>query len=92
MPGAEDRDDAQLDVTLLPPLTLEQRQRQRKSFGNGVAQITIHGTRTLAEVERQHITDVLAACEGNISEAARQLGIYRSSLQRRLRKYMRQGL
>lgn len=43
-------------------------------------------TPSLARVEYDHITRVLEDCHGNISEAARRLGIYRSSLQRRLRK------
>src|SRR5262249_46042062 len=43
-------------------------------------------TPTLAEASGQHIARVLADCKGNISEAARRLGICRSSLQRRLRK------
>ena len=43
-------------------------------------------TPTLARVEWDHIARVLDDCHGNISEAARRLGIYRSSLQRRLRK------
>jgi len=30
---------------------------------------------------------VLYDCNGNVSEAARRLGIYRQSLQRKLRKY-----
>jgi two-component system response regulator RegA len=34
----------------------------------------------------EHISRVLADCKGNISQAAERLGIYRSSLQRRLRK------
>jgi two-component system, response regulator RegA len=33
-----------------------------------------------------HINRVMAACEGNISEAARRLGMHRRSLQRKLRK------
>ena len=45
-----------------------------------------HDTPTLARVEWDHIARVLDDCGGNISEAARRLGIYRSSLQRRLRK------
>ena len=44
-------------------------------------------TPTLARVEWDHIARVLEDCDGNISEAARRLGIYRSSLQRKLRKY-----
>jgi two-component system, response regulator RegA len=44
-------------------------------------------TPSLARVEYDHIIRVLEDCNGNISESARRLGIYRSSLQRRLRKY-----
>jgi two-component system response regulator RegA len=43
-------------------------------------------TPTLAQVEAEHIARVLDDCQGNVSEAARRLGIYRSSLQRKLRK------
>lgn len=43
-------------------------------------------TPTLHDVEVAHIARVLADCNHNISEAARRLGIYRSSLQRKLRK------
>jgi two-component system response regulator RegA len=43
-------------------------------------------TPTLAEAASQHVARVLSDCNGNISEAARRLGICRSSLQRRLRK------
>lgn len=42
---------------------------------------------TLARVEWEHIQRVLADCSGNISEAARALGIHRRSLQRKLTKY-----
>src|SRR5439155_22139806 len=41
---------------------------------------------TLAEAEFDHITRVLGECNGNISEAARRLGIHRRSLQRKLQK------
>lgn len=44
-------------------------------------------TPTLARAEWEHIMRVLSDCDGNVSAAARRLGIYRSSLQRRLRKY-----
>jgi two-component system response regulator RegA len=43
-------------------------------------------TPSLAQVEAEHIARVLSDCRGNVSEAARRLGIYRSSLQRKLRK------
>ncbi len=41
---------------------------------------------TLAETEWDHIHRVLADCGDNISEAARQLGIPRRTLQRKLKK------
>ncbi|HEY2747731.1 MAG TPA: response regulator [Polyangia bacterium] len=41
---------------------------------------------TLARAEFDHITRVLQECQGNISEAARRLGIHRRSLQRKLQK------
>ncbi len=37
--------------------------------------------------EREYLEFVLAECDGNISQAARRLGLYRQSLQRKLRKY-----
>ena len=41
---------------------------------------------SLARAEWEHIHRVLSDCNGNISEAARRLGIHRRSLQRKLRK------
>lgn len=42
---------------------------------------------SLARAEWEHINRVLADCGGNISEAARRLGLHRRSLQRKLSKY-----
>ena len=42
---------------------------------------------SLARTEWEHINRVLADAAGNISEAARRLGIHRRSLQRKLQKY-----
>jgi two-component system response regulator RegA len=42
---------------------------------------------SLARVEWEHINRVLADAGGNISEAARRLGLHRRSLQRKLGKY-----
>jgi len=42
---------------------------------------------SLARVEWEHINRVLADSGGNISEAARRLGLHRRSLQRKLAKY-----
>ncbi len=41
---------------------------------------------SLARVEWEHIQRVLAECGGNLSQAARLLGIHRRSLQRKLAK------
>lgn len=38
----------------------------------------------LDELEREHLQRVLTDCNGNISEAARRLGMHRRSLQRKL--------
>lgn len=42
---------------------------------------------SLDHVEREHILKVLAAADGNKSEAARRLGISRKTLERKLRSY-----
>ncbi len=62
------------------------------AFARGGAPIADHApvdvaAPSLARVEWEHIQRVLADCSGNISEAARRLGIHRRSLQRKLRKY-----
>jgi len=44
-------------------------------------------TPTLARVEWEHINRVLADSGGNVSKAARILGIHRRSLQRKLSKF-----
>jgi two-component system, response regulator RegA len=43
-------------------------------------------TPSLARVEWEHIQRVLQDCDGNVSQAARVLGIHRRSLQRKLAK------
>jgi len=42
---------------------------------------------SLARAEWEHIQRVLVECDGNVSEAARRLGVHRRSLQRKLQKY-----
>lgn len=44
-------------------------------------------TPSLARVEWEHIQRVLSDCEGNVSEAARRLGVHRRSLQRKLARF-----
>ncbi len=48
-------------------------------------------TPSLARAEWEHINRVLADCDGNVSEAARRLGLHRRSLQRKLQKYPPRG-
>lgn len=57
--------------------------------GEGLAREDASGasSQTLARREREYIEWVLAECNGNISRAARQLGLHRQSLQRKLRKF-----
>ena len=45
------------------------------------------GPLTLGEVERRHIESVLQAVEGNRQEAARILGIDRTTLYRKLQRF-----
>jgi two-component system, response regulator RegA len=57
--------------------------------GAGVAAGGVTGqgtTPSLARVEWEHIQRILSDCNGNISQAARMLGIHRRSLQRKLSK------
>ncbi len=44
-------------------------------------------TQSLSEVEHGHIDFVLTKNEGNISKTAKELGLHRQSLQRKLKKY-----
>lgn len=48
---------------------------------------TLHSA--LEGYEKQVITEVLAACNGNVSKAAERLGLHRSALYRKLEKYRR---
>ena len=41
---------------------------------------------TLARAEWEHLSRILADCGGNVSEAARRLGITRRTLQLKLKK------
>jgi DNA-binding NtrC family response regulator len=43
--------------------------------------------KTLAEMERAHIFDVLKCCDGNRVQAAKMLGIDRVSLWRKVKSY-----
>ena len=68
--------------------------REGESGGSGDAAAAGHAPAehgapeipSLARVEWEHIQRVLFDCEGNISMAARRLGLHRRSLQRKLAK------
>ncbi|MED5374660.1 MAG: response regulator [Myxococcota bacterium] len=55
------------------------------AFTEGRGQTEVHAP-TLARAEWEHIQRVLDECEGNISQAARVLGLHRRTLQRKLSK------
>lgn len=58
------------------------------SPNSGDEQIPLLETKpTLARQEREYIESVLTECDGNISMAAKVLGLHRQSLQRKLRKF-----
>jgi two-component system, response regulator RegA len=59
----------------------------RAEGSKGEAPPAADATPTLARVEWEHINRVLTDCAGNVSQAARVLGIHRRSLQRKLSKY-----
>lgn len=70
------------DAVLAKPITLAELLRR---VGESVPEVEAE-TPSLAAVEAEHIARVLWDCGGNVSEAARRLGIFRSTLQRKLRK------
>jgi two-component system, response regulator RegA len=58
-----------------------------KNNGHGQEAAESASVPSLARVEWEHIQRILTDCGGNISKAARVLGIHRRSLQRKLNKY-----
>ncbi|MGK6314152.1 sigma-54-dependent transcriptional regulator [Neorhizobium sp. DT-125] len=54
------------------------------SFGASIAGKAKSGSAVLADVERHHILNVLAGCNGQRDEAARLLGISRKTIDRKL--------
>lgn len=57
--------------------------------GGGATSVDALKPMSLDRVEWEHINRVLVDCGGNVSEAARLLGLHRRSLQRKLAKYPR---
>lgn len=71
------------DLVMAKPISGQDLLRR---VAEGLREELLAQTPSLAQVEAEHIARVLADCGGNVSEAARRLGIYRSSLQRKLRR------
>ncbi|MBL1142939.1 MAG: response regulator [Proteobacteria bacterium] len=46
----------------------------------------LNNAKPLSQVEWDHIQEVLNACDGNVSAAAKKLGMHRRTLQRKLKK------
>lgn len=55
--------------------------------GKRVTSVTDFKRRSLSEIEHEYIDFVLTKNEGNISKTAKDLGLHRQSLQRKLKKY-----
>jgi two-component system, response regulator RegA len=77
---------AGIDVVLFKPVTARDILRRIGAAADGAEAEPEPDAETLERAEQEHIARVLADCNGNITLAAHRLGIYRSSLQRRLRK------
>jgi DNA-binding NtrC family response regulator len=61
-------------------------QERRKSLSPTLAESTLHGV-TLADIERQVVIDRLKRCHGNRKRTAKELGIAKSTLHEKLRKW-----
>jgi two-component system response regulator RegA len=73
---------------LAKPVTIKRLERALWTDEPDPQDVAVPSPReSLARHEREYIEYVLLQCEGNISKAARWLGIHRQSLQRKLRKY-----
>lgn len=73
---------------LMKPADVDQVERALLDEGEIDTEVPIPTEfQSLYRHEREYIEFVLAECDGNISQAARRLGLHRQSLQRKLRKY-----
>ena len=72
---------------LAKPVDADQVVQALRGGGHaGEAAAPVFAAPPLKRLEWEHIQRVLAECEGNISEAARRLGLHRRTLQRKLSK------
>lgn len=65
-------------------LAFESRSSETRMLGEAIPAQRTAAVPSLHRVEWEHIQRVLVDCGGNISEAARQLGMHRRTLQRKL--------
>ena len=73
---------------LSKPVAVERLERALWTDAADPEEVAVpDGRESLARHEREYIEYVLLQCDGNISKAARWLGIHRQSLQRKLRKF-----
>jgi len=71
---------------LTKPVDIDELERALRMGGVEASELP-EEFQSLDRHQREYIEYVLARCGGNISEAARRLGIHRQSLQRKLRKF-----
>lgn len=73
---------------LAKPVSIQRLERALWTDDPDPQEVAVPDTReSLARHEREYVEYVLLQCDGNISQAARWLGIHRQSLQRKLRKF-----
>jgi two-component system response regulator RegA len=75
------------DSYLTKPIDIDEVERALLSDAEDDPAAIPEKFQSLDRHEREYIEYVLAECGGNISQAARRLGLHRQSLQRKLRKY-----
>jgi len=82
--GAHDYLSKPADADEIIAALLGQKAARDSSGARGAA--SHHPPPSLARAEWEHMTRILADCGGNVSEAARRLGITRRTLQLKLKK------
>lgn len=75
------------DHYMSKPVDVDQILAAYESFCAAVPVVPSSTVPSLARVEWEHIQRVLTDCGGNVSQAAKLLGLHRRSLQRKLTKY-----
>jgi sigma-54 dependent transcriptional regulator, acetoin dehydrogenase operon transcriptional activator AcoR len=79
-----DERDTEIGWEHLPDDLVEDLRQLRQADSDGLRLTAAEGT--LREVERQQVATAMALAQGNVSEAARRLGVSRNTLYRRLRQ------